>query len=436
VLQTIDVSTGYAPHPYQLEIHRKMKRFNVLVCHRRFGKTYLAINTLIDAALRKLGEYAYVAPYKNQARDITWKVLARYTAHLPGARINESQLSITLPGGSTIKLYGSDNDQAIRGIGLNGVVCDEVADFRPETWPEVILPTLATTKGWALHIGTPKGMDQFHDIYQQAQTDPEWYAGMYRVDETNLITADELARQRASMTDAQFRREYLCDFSASLENVLISIDQVSESCQRHHDPKDFEGVPKVMGVDVARFGDDRCVIQRRQGLMAHKPLVFQNIDNMQFAAQVVQQINAFQPDAVFIDAGRGEGVIDRLRQLGYAVIEVNFGGRPDNPRYANKRSEMWDSLAQWIRDGGAIPNDSGLKTDLCVPTYAFDASNRMQLEKKEDIKKRGMRSPDLADALALTFAYPVAARHTPYNPILSIKPGIATHDYDPFMEAA
>jgi hypothetical protein len=170
------------------------------------------------------------------------------------------------------------------------------------------------------------------------------------------------------------------------------------------------------------------VIQKRQGLAAYEPVIFNDIDNMTLAGMVGQTINEWKPDAVFIDAGRGEGVIDRLRQLGFCVNEVNFGGRPTNPRYNNKRSEMWDSVRIWLDDGGSLPNNTDMKTDLCVPTYKFDASNRLQLESKDDIKKRGGRSPDLGDALALTFAFPVAPKNLGRHGLVeSIE-----SDYDPF----
>jgi len=93
------------------------------------------------------------------------------------------------------------------------------------------------------------------------------------------------------------------------------------------------------------------------------------------------------------------------------VLEVNFGGKATNEvLYANKRTEMWDLMAKWLQAGGAIPNHPELKTDLCTPTYSFNAANKMVLESKDDIRKRGLRSPDVSDALALTFAAPVMSK--------------------------
>ena len=111
------------------------------------------------------------------------------------------------------------------------------------------------------------------------------------------------------------------------------------------------------------------------------------------------------------------------------MTEVNYGGKALNPTYNNKRSEMWDNIRIWLDDGGALPNNTDLKTDLCVPLYKFDNSNRMQLESKDDIKKRGGRSPDLGDALALTFSYPVAAKKIGH---FGFKEEAVMADYDPF----
>jgi len=426
--------TSYVAHKYQAEIHKKLKRFSVLVCHRRFGKTYLAINTLIDAAIRTKREnlrFGYVAPFQKQAKQVAWDYLKRFTLDLEGTRANESESSIEFPNGAKIRLYGSDNGESMRGLYFDGIVADEIADFRPETWPEIIRPALTDShhKGWCLFIGTPKGLNQFYDLYQYAQKDPEWYAGMYRVDETDILDEEEVKMARNTMDDSQFRREFLCDFSASMENALITIDKVTDASAIKRTEGEVLGSAKILGVDVARFGSDRSVIQKRKGLAAYKPKIFNAIDNMTLAGMVAQEINEWEPDAVFIDAGRGEGVIDRLRQLGYFVSEVNFGGKALNPSYHNKRSEMWDAIRIWLDDGGSLPNDTDLKTDLCVPTYKFDSTNRMQLESKDDIKKRGGRSPDLGDALALTFSYPVAAKKIGH---FGFKEEPVLADYDPF----
>lgn len=170
----------------------------------------------------------------------------------------------------------------------------------------------------------------------------------------------------------------------------------------------FNHSPVVMGVDVARYGDDRSIILVRQGGEIKKIRKIHGIDTMQLVGFVIEEINYFNPAAVFVDAvGMGAGVVDRLRQLGYDVIEVNGAEKAlHEDLYHNLRAEMWDSMRTWLKTA-YLPKDDDLKADLIGVEYGFDAKNRIQLEKKEDMKKRGLASPDIADALALTFAFPV-----------------------------
>jgi hypothetical protein len=183
------------------------------------------------------------------------------------------------------------------------------------------------------------------------------------------------------------------------------------------------------GVPMWSGNSDRSVIFKRCGLGAYSPLVFEKIDNMELVGRVANVITQWQPDAVFVDGGRGEGVIDRLRQLGHEVIEVNFGGRADNPRFSNKRTEIWNNMAEWLRDGGCIPNMTELKADLCAPTYSFDSQSRMVLESKDRMKERGLRSCDIGDALALTWSYPVHPRIAQHGAAR------VQHEYNPWEMA-
>ena len=414
-----EIDLGYRAHPCQELIHKALEehRFNVVVSHRRFGKTLLSIMSLVSSALacpRELPRFAYVAPRLKQAKQIAWMYLCDKVMRIPGSVKNEGDLFVELPNGARITLYGASdgNEEAMRGLYLDGVVIDEVAGMRPHVWGEILRPALTDRLGWALFIGTPHGVDVFHELYQQGLTDPAWSSSIYRVDETNLpwLPPEELELARRNMSNAAYRQEFLCDFGASSENVLITIDLVSKAAAREIQPMDYHFAAKVIGVDVARFGDDRSVIQKRHGLLAYEPTVFENVDNMALAGKVAEEIVQFAPDVVFVDAGRGEGVIDRLRQLGHRVMEVNFGGTANDDHYDDRRAEMWGSMLTWLEQGGDIPNMSELKTDLCVPTYAFTASGKVRLESKDKIKTRGMKSPDLGDALALTFAMPMRPR--------------------------
>lgn len=408
----------YTPRYPQTDIHPQLEshRFCVLVAHRQMGKTVCVVNHLIKQALQNTQlepRYFYVAPFLKQAKMIAWDYLKRYCAPLPGVKISESDLSLRLPTGARLTLCGADNPDALRGTYADGVVLDEFAQIKPDVFTEIVRPMLISRSGWVVFTGTPKGQNAFYELFNRAarlsREEPHvWWTGVYRADETRVISADELQRIRLQTPPHIFRQEYLCDFTASADDVLIPIDCVVAACGRTYSSAQTSGAPRVMGVDPARFGADRSVIFKRQGLQAFAPLSFKKTDNMTLAARVAAEIESFRPDAVFIDAGCGGGVIDRLRQLGFSVTEVPFGSSPIKAgQYANKRAEMWGELAAWLQHGGALPDDPELKADLCCARYDFDSAGKMRLEPKEKIKERCGKSPDLADALALTFAAPV-----------------------------
>ena len=169
------------------------------------------------------------------------------------------------------------------------------------------------------------------------------------------------------------------------------------------------GQPVILGVDVARFGDDRTVLCIRQGLWLKEVRTFQGLSTMETASRVIDCINQHHPHATFVDAGAmGAGVIDRLRQLRYQVSEVNFGEMAmDAQRYANIRAEMYFKCRDWLEAGGAIPQNAELKTELSTVEYKFNPTGRIILEPKDKLKERTGKSPDLADGFVLTFARPV-----------------------------
>lgn len=167
----------------------------------------------------------------------------------------------------------------------------------------------------------------------------------------------------------------------------------------------------MLGVDIARFGDDQSVIRGRQGRDGRviPPIKWRGMDTVFSAGKVAEAIRKYDPAAVFIDGGGvGGGVVDILKSQGYRVIEVNFGAKAGEAhKYANKRAEMWDDMREWLGTG-AIDADQQLIDDLMGPEYGFDKDSRLLLERKEDMKKRGLASPDDGDALCLTFAQPVS----------------------------
>jgi hypothetical protein len=203
------------------------------------------------------------------------------------------------------------------------------------------------------------------------------------------------------MSEPLIQQEYYCSFLADTEAQSDIDDAVARICQPHG--------PIVMGVDVARFGDDSTAVALRDGDRLKWVVRWQGLDTMQTASRVGEFIEKYRPSATFVDdVGVGAGVTDRLRQLGYSAIGVNAGARPmREERYVNRRAEMWGRMRDWVAQGD-IPDDRVLVNDLAMVQYDYDARNRIALEKKTEMKKRGLPSPDVGDALALTFAEPVA----------------------------
>lgn len=217
------VSTGYSPREHQAYVHRNKKRFSVLVCHRRFGKTHLSLNEVIDCGLRCTlvnPQYAYVAPTYGQAKRVAWDVLKQYVKDLPFVEINESELRVDIKRPASrdrvrIMLLGAENPGALRGIYLDGVVLDEYAEMVPEVWSQVIRPALSDRLGWAMFIGTPKGQNHFYEIYEHARSDKTWFAASFPASVTKIIPISELEAARAIMSEEEYEQEYECSFTAA-----------------------------------------------------------------------------------------------------------------------------------------------------------------------------------------------------------------------------
>jgi phage terminase large subunit len=200
-------------------------RWSVAVCHRRFGKTVLAINHLQKAATKctkREPRFAYIAPTYKMAKRIAWDYLVHYARPIPGADPNISELRMDYPNGGRVSLYGADNPDALRGIYLDGVVLDEYGLMSEELWGEVIRPLLSDRQGWAFFIGTPNGKNQFYEKVKEAQATPGWFFAEYKASQTGILSAEELASARQTMTDDQYQQEYECSFDASVKGAIFA----------------------------------------------------------------------------------------------------------------------------------------------------------------------------------------------------------------------
>jgi len=211
-----------------MDFHLRESRWAVLVAHRRAGKTVACVAELITRALattKDKARYAYIAPYREQAKTVAWEYLKHYAMPVtvdPEHDFRESDLSVKLYNGTVIRLFGADNPNALRGIYLDGVVLDEFADMRPDLWRAVIRPALSDRNGWAVFIGTPRGKNEFFEIYDKATRDPAWFSILLRASETGILPAAELAGARESMTENTYRQEYECDFDAAILGAIYA----------------------------------------------------------------------------------------------------------------------------------------------------------------------------------------------------------------------
>jgi phage terminase large subunit len=216
--ETQRIILPYAPRRVFVPFHDRKERWACIVAHRRCGKTVACINDTVRRAVmleREHGRFAYVAPFLAQAKEVAWDYLKRYADPITKDK-NESELWVELLNGARIRVHGADNPDRLRGAYLDGVVMDEVADMRPSVWGEVVRPMLADRKGWAVFIGTPKGRNEFHALWERAQTTPDWFSAMLRASDTNILPAEELDLARQDMTPEQYEQEFQCSFDAAI----------------------------------------------------------------------------------------------------------------------------------------------------------------------------------------------------------------------------
>ena len=231
----MEVRFDYEPREQFVPFHHRTERWSCLVAHRRCGKTVATINDMIARALyceKRRPRFAYIAPYYRQAKDVAWDYL-KYYAGDAAVKVRESSLSVELFNGALITLYGADNPDALRGIYNDGVILDEFGDCRPSLWGEVVLPTLADRKGWAVFIGTPRGKNEFYRISRRSEVERGWFHTTLRASETGIIDLEELRELRAQMDEDQYLQEFECSFEAAVKGTYYTAILNSIRTQGH-----------------------------------------------------------------------------------------------------------------------------------------------------------------------------------------------------------
>ncbi len=341
------------------------------------------------------------------------------------------------------RTWAKDANATQIGTALAGIHAKYVLWLGDESgdYPEAILPVME-----GIFAGDPV---EAHIV--QAGNPSSLSGALYRacVLARNLwkvieITGDPDDPKRSPRISVEYAREQIKQYGAdnpwvlvsifgkfppAAFNALIGVDEVRAAMERVYTDHDIRSASRILAADVARQGDDASVIARRQGLQMFNFLKYRNIDGIQGAGILSRQWKEFNADACFIDATGGFGFtwIDQLRILGHAPIPVQFAGEAHNSdRYFNKRTEMAFDFVEWIKRGGALPNDDQLLAALTQTTYTFKG-DRMLLEPKEAVKTKIGFSPDEMDSAMMTLAETVVAQE-------SIRSGPSKHkfDYDPF----
>ena len=393
----------------------------VAVWHRRAGKDSVGVNIMATHAMMSPGLYYYMAPTQKHARKIIWDNIGR-----DGRRIidqafpkvarestNDQEMRIVMVNGSIVQVVGSDNYDSIVGSNPRGVVFSEWSlAAKPAAW-DYIRPILAENSGWALFIYTPRGLNHGYQMARMAERNDAWYYKKLTIEDTGIVTQEQLQMERdAGMSEVKIRQEFYCEFHQDTERQLFQTESVLEAMKR---PITFEdkGAACIVGVDCARFGDDRSVIATRIGHdFKTIPLVtFQGkTSTMELANAIQRHANMYRPDKIFIDAtGVGGGVFDCCKSLRIPnIMAINFqNSAQDKQKHANIRAEMFARFADWFEEPEACFHDENeLLEQLSCIEYdeEFDPHGRLKLKKKGKIKKDTGVSPDEADACALTFA--------------------------------
>jgi hypothetical protein len=400
------------------------------------------------------GQSAFIVAHEQKATDNLFSMVKRYHENSPmpvstGATNAKELIFDRLDGGYKLATAGtedvgrSNTAQLLHGsefafwrnaqLHMAGIG-NTVEDGPNGT--EIILESTGNGIGNAFHLQwqlAEAGMGNYIAIFVPWFWQPEYRAPVR--DDLNL-TADEVLYQLAYGLDREqmqwrankilgygegfewlFDQEYPATaslaFQSPTKNPLINPSRVSAAVSsRHRD--DF--APLVIGCDPAGDGAgevDRTAIVFRRGRMVFRTEYHEKLNTMQVAGKLAEYWTEHRPDAMFIDkGGLGAGVVDRLRELNFPVVGINSAERARDPEtYENRRAEMWWTMKKWFEDAPCrIPNDAALQADICAPQPDESSNGRKLLEKKADMLKRGIRSPDGGDALALTFAEPVAHR--------------------------
>lgn len=421
------------------------------------GKSALVAWLLLWAIATRVGTRGVVtANTENQLKTRTWVELGKWYRLFIGRQFfnqTATRLAVRDPQWADqwridMVPWSERNTEAFAGLHNEGrrviVIFDEASAIPDLIWEttEGVLTDDKTQIIWAVFGNPTRHGGRFRDCFPGGRFAHRWNAAAVdsrTVSITNKAQIDEWVKDYGE--DSDFVRVRVRGVFPRIDSeAFISYEVALQATTREIEPQ--LGWPVVLGVDVGRFGDDPSVIYPRKGRDARTlpPEVYPYIDTMTLSMKIVQAVNKYGATVVFIDEGGvGGGVVDRCRQLSLPVIGVDFGSSPDGilvdgTKYANKRAEIWGAMREWLNGGVIVDKikgmDLSLVDELSSPGYGLNAKEHLQLESKKDMRRRGAASPNIADALACTFAM-VEWSPSEQRQLDDQKPKVA-EDYNPF----
>jgi hypothetical protein len=402
---------------------------------RGIGKSALVSWLILWMLTTRIGSTTIVsANSEAQLRSITWAEITKWAALLINSHWFEISATRVMPAKWIAELVERDLKKGTRYWSVEGRLWSEE---NPDSYAGVhnhdgVMVIFDEASGipdpiWSVTAGffTENTPNRFWFAFSNPRRNEGYFYECFNA-KRNFWTTQSIDARQVEDTDkavyeqiieeygadsSQARIEVYGQFPADGDDQFIPPSLVDEAASR---PKwQDETAAIVLGVDPARSGNDSTVIVARQGRDIVAIKRYKGEDTMEIVGRVIDAIEEFRPALVVLDeGGLGYGILDRLKEQRYKVRGVNFGWKSSKPAmWQNKRAEMWGEMRDWLRSA-SIPNDRMLKSDLCGPQYKTNSSGSIALEAKKDMKARGLASPDAADALAVTFAYPVASRES------------------------
>ena len=328
--------------------------------------------------------------------------------------------------------WSANNTEAFQGLHNEGkrivVIFDEGSNIADKVWEvtEGALTDEYTEIIWVVFANPTRATGRFRDCFR-SKLWKTWAIDSRNVEGTNKALFEQWKQEYGEDSDF-FKVRVRGMFPSQSAKQFIPEHDVDAAYGRHLRINQYGFAPVIIGVDPAWTGDDDLCIVLRQGLMS-KVLhtMARNDDDVLVANLVARYEDEYHADAIFVDGGYGTGIVSAGKAMGRNWQIVWFGGKSNDPGCKNKRAEMWNSVRLWLKEGAALPLDAKLRDELLAPEIVGTLDGKIQLESKESMKHRGQMSPNRADALALTFAQPVAPRVA----LAFINNKVKT-DYDPF----